>query len=818
MSLRLRLIIAFFVLSVVPMGAVTFYGYMSNARALREAASHEAESLAGELTQRMELVTAQISERVEDLMNMPQPPAVAVRTTGEPAPAAPAAAPTAAPTVPPAVAAAQPPADTQAAGLDSVAEALGEVSMLLNNIEVRGIRGRGREGRGSGPATAGSAATTTPSAAAPAAPVPPASPPAAPQPSAPPSVPPAGGEPPLPGSTAVESATAPPPDGSPAARSGEPDRERRNGNRGRRTQRPERGATNVPLPSVSALPPVAAPGEAEGADRLTFDMMPIRRELIQQLVGSNEEWQRLTPEERQKIVGEVNQRMLGIVQGIQLGTAEAQKRVSEAQQAADAKAREAARAAAAQAPAARAAAPPPAGDQATASAPSTGQTRRRTALTGSRLDVRVERNGQVLREANAEVNLPNLLATVFTNTRRERGEVPFAVAKDGHIYTPTADERQQLEAIGDAAVNPDTPPGTTVLPAWIVVTTADPTGSGLKFGIARPVGESLNELRRASARNAALGLGCIGLALIGIVPLASGLTRHLTALSAGVRRIAQGDYSARVPVRSNDEVGRLALAVNQMAEDVERNQRALVGQERIRRELELGRQIQSDMLPRAPLRLGPTEIMGVAVPAREVGGDFFNYFVLPDGGLALLVGDVSGKGVGAALMMANLQASIRTRFTLGQHLADIAHEIDVEIERNTPGPLYATLFMGTLDPETRVLRYVNAGHNPPYILRGDRALEKLPATGLPVGLLPGRGYSEARVQLAAGDLLFFYTDGAVEAENEAGEVFGAEGLEALLRETAGAPDLLARITAEEKAFRGPHEPADDLTMMVVRVG
>jgi serine phosphatase RsbU (regulator of sigma subunit) len=810
MSLRLRLIIAFFVLSVVPLGAVTFYAYISNARALREAASHEAESLAGELTQRMELVTTQLSDRVEDLMNMPQAPAVAVRTTGEPAPSVPAAPTKATP-----AAAANPPASAQAAGLDSVAEALGEVSMLLNNIEVRGMRGRGgRAGVPEEPLPPPASSVTPPPTSAPAAPSPPGPPSAAPQPSAPP----AAGQPLPPASGAVESATAPPPE-APGARAGLQDRgRRRNGNRGPRGQGPEPGAGIVPLPPVPALPPTPPPGAPEGEDRLTFDMMPIRRELIQQLVGSSEEWQRLTPEERQKIIGEVNQRMLGIVQGIQLGTAEAQKKVSEAQQAADAKAREAARAAAAESRAARSAAAPQPGTPAAASPASTTQTRRRTALSGSRLDVRVERNGQIVREANAEVNLPNLLATVFTSTRRERGEVPFAVAKDGHLYTPTAAERRQLETIGDAAVNPDTPPGTTVLPAWIVVTTADPTGSGLKFGIARPVGESLRELRRASARNAALGLGCIGLALIGIVPLASGLTRHLTALSVGVRRIAQGDYSARVPVASGDEVGRLARAFNQMAEDIEKNQRALVGQERIRRELELGRQIQSDMLPRGPLRLGRTEIMGVAVPAREIGGDFFNYFVLPDGQLALLVGDVSGKGVGAAIMMANLQASIRTRFTLGQHLADIAHEIDVDIERNTPGPLYATLFIGMLDPDARILQYVNAGHNPPYILRADRTLEKLHASGLPVGLLPGRGYSEASVQLAAGDLLFFYTDGCVEAENEAGEVFGAERLEALLLASADTPDLLERVAAEEKAFRGSNEPADDATMMVVRMG
>ena len=136
-----------------------------------------------------------------------------------------------------------------------------------------------------------------------------------------------------------------------------------------------------------------------------------------------------------------------------------------------------------------------------------------------------------------------------------------------------------------------------------------------------------------------------------------------------------------------------------MAEDVERHQRAAVGQERIRRELELGRQIQHDMLPRTPLRLGLTEVKGVSVPAREVGGDFFNYFELADGQIALLVGDVSGKGVGAALLMANIQASLRTRLALGQDLAAIANALDVDIDANTPGSVYATLFMAILDSD-----------------------------------------------------------------------------------------------------------------------
>jgi sigma-B regulation protein RsbU (phosphoserine phosphatase) len=212
------------------------------------------------------------------------------------------------------------------------------------------------------------------------------------------------------------------------------------------------------------------------------------------------------------------------------------------------------------------------------------------------------------------------------------------------------------------------------------------------------------------------------------------------------------------------------------------------------------------------------EIQGVSVPAREVGGDFFNYFALTDGDLALLVGDVSGKGVGAALLMANIQASLRTRLALGQDLAAIAREIDIDIEGNTPGPVYATLFVGMLNPATRVLRYVNAGHNQQYVLRRNGSLEEMSSSGLPVGLLAGHGYAETCVQLEAGDLLFFYTDGCVESENEQGEMFGAERLEKLLETSAGAEDLLARVEAAVKAFRGTAEPFDDATMMVVKVG
>ena len=147
------------------------------------------------------------------------------------------------------------------------------------------------------------------------------------------------------------------------------------------------------------------------------------------------------------------------------------------------------------------------------------------------------------------------------------------------------------------------------------------------------------------------------------------MTRNLTTLTDGVQRIAQGDFSARVPVRSRDEFGALAGAFNQMAQDVEHRQQLVVERERLKRELELCRRIQTEMLPHAPLRLGATEIKGISIPAREVGGDFFNYFELPGGDVAVLVGDVSGKGISAALLMANIQATLRARLPLEPDLA-----------------------------------------------------------------------------------------------------------------------------------------------------
>lgn len=789
MSLRLRLVVVFFLVSVVPLAAVTLYTYANNVKAVRETAQREADMLAAELGARMEQVTAQLSQRVGDLVTLAAVQAPELQV--EPAAATAAQAHAADEGADDAVGE----AERAALEAERVRDVLGEMAVLLDNVEIFDRRGRGRFlGRGLPPGIVR----------------PPVIPGGAPGPG------PAGptGGPPgaLPGPT-------PAPDGPPVFAGRLPGE--RLGSNGRPRLRPGLSDGDGPPPAAAAAPgdppTPAAGGDSTVSvdtlldpDRILIDMEPIRREIIRQIVPEGQ-WEQLGPEERARVFAEVQQRLLGIRQGIDILRQEVTERAAAAAVAPPD---------VTSAPLEDAPKPVPTEPPGNVIPPDETPLQRRAELSRGRIDVSLERGGEVVGQANAAINLPNLLGMLFTSTRRERGEVPFAVAGDGRVFAPTPDDRDIVREVAPQVVSSDAAPADLLLSDWVVVTRPDPTGSVVKFGIARPLGAAVEQLRRTAVRNAGVGLAFIALALLVIVPLSSRLTRDLERLSAGVNRIAQGDYTARVEVRGGDEVARLAAAFNHMAAEVETHQRTAVEQERIRRELELGRQIQSEMLPHAPLRVGDCVVTGLSIPAREVSGDFFNYFPLADGTIALIIGDVSGKGVGAALLMANLQAALRTRLVLGQDLARLATELDEEIDRSTPGPVYATLFLGVLDPTRRMLRWVNAGHNPQYVLRGDGRLERLESVGRPIGLLAGGGYAQVEVELQPGDLLFCYTDGCVDVENEAGDAFGNERLERLLLRAAGTPadEAIAVVRDAMSRFRGGAELQDDATLMATRIG
>jgi serine phosphatase RsbU (regulator of sigma subunit) len=236
------------------------------------------------------------------------------------------------------------------------------------------------------------------------------------------------------------------------------------------------------------------------------------------------------------------------------------------------------------------------------------------------------------------------------------------------------------------------------------------------------------------------------------------------------------------------------------------------------REMETAREVQARLLPRRVPQLMTLECAGLALPARGLGGDHYDFLKPSPRRLAIALGDISGKGVPAALMVASLQASLRSHYAAG--VGDLARRLE-SINRlfheTTAIEHFATLFLGEYDDRTRRLRYANCGHVPPLLLRGDGSLERLEPTAPLLGSFECWKCSIADTVLLPGDTLLIYSDGATEATNGACEQFGEQRLASVLRASRRLPlqALLEGVVDEVRRFGGG-EPADDLTLVVAR--
>jgi predicted permease len=255
----------------------------------------------------------------------------------------------------------------------------------------------------------------------------------------------------------------------------------------------------------------------------------------------------------------------------------------------------------------------------------------------------------------------------------------------------------------------------------------------------------------------------------------------------------------------------------------------VVEQETLRRDIALASDVQRRLLPDAPPRADCADFAAVSVPARRIGGDYYDFVELGDGRIGIALADVSGKGVAAALIMSAVQASLRIISSGGDvpppRLVALINQF---VYRSTPASKYATFFYAQLDEQRRQLRYVNAGHNPPYLLRADQRatagsepprMEELTVGGTVVGMFPETEYEEATVTLQPGDVILAFTDGVPEAHNPENEEFGEGRLQALLRQTAHLPadEISARIAAEMNSWIRDAEQYDDLTFIVMKV-
>ncbi len=233
-------------------------------------------------------------------------------------------------------------------------------------------------------------------------------------------------------------------------------------------------------------------------------------------------------------------------------------------------------------------------------------------------------------------------------------------------------------------------------------------------------------------------------------------------------------------------------------------------------DLEIARQIQFGLLPFAPFASRGLSVSTAMRPANTVGGDYFDVVELPEGRIALAVGDVAGKGIPAALLMALLQGSLRTLLSAGFRGADLIAKLNDHLHANIPRNRLITLFYAEYVPATGDLEYVNAGHNPPFVLRPD-GQERLPATGLALGVMPAEVYESVRTPLGCGERLFIYTDGVTEAADRTEQEYGEERLLALLVREALRDDagLVDAVRTDVLAFCGSQRPRDDMTLMVV---
>jgi len=327
------------------------------------------------------------------------------------------------------------------------------------------------------------------------------------------------------------------------------------------------------------------------------------------------------------------------------------------------------------------------------------------------------------------------------------------------------------------------------------------------------------------------------------------LTRTVTGAVAqlyeGTMHVNRGDFSHRIPVRSNDQVATLATSFNSMTASLQKLIEEQKQKQRLENELMIAQEVQAQLFPRENVQLASLEVHGFFRPARTVSGDYYDFLTLDSDRLILAVGDISGKGISAALLMATIHSAVRAYSlqdipvlrepaavgaALGSDvmLASGLRAVDVspgallallnhQLYESTPPEKYATLFLGIYNGAERKLTYSNGGHLPPIIMSEDGSIRRLECGGTVVGLFDQRSYEEDSVQLRRGEIFLAYTDGVTEPENDFGE-FGEQRLIDLLRENRELPlpRISEIVTVAVDDWIGANEQPDDVTLVLAR--
>jgi len=362
-------------------------------------------------------------------------------------------------------------------------------------------------------------------------------------------------------------------------------------------------------------------------------------------------------------------------------------------------------------------------------------------------------------------------------------------------------------------------------PCWLVY--APLASSGWSLGALFPEDELMADISRLTHTNLVLGLaGIFGLLAI-IVLIAGTITRPLRMLSEAAKTIATGNLDAVIPpIKSKDEISDLAQSFEHMQASLKHYIRDLTettaAKERIEGELEIARRIQMGILPKLfppfPNR-SEFDIFAAIEPAREVGGDLYDFFLVDDDHLCFTIGDVSGKGVPASLFMAVTRTLIKSKTTKGLSPDIVLTRVNEDLSIDNDASMFVTLFLGILNIQTGEVTYCNAGHNYPYFMRRDGAVEAFETvSGIALGLMEDFPYQSGNFVLKKGDTFFLYTDGVTEAMNPEDEQFSEERLEDTLNnmKQRSIQEITTAIIRKVRTFSQTAPQSDDITVMTLR--
>lgn len=329
--------------------------------------------------------------------------------------------------------------------------------------------------------------------------------------------------------------------------------------------------------------------------------------------------------------------------------------------------------------------------------------------------------------------------------------------------------------------------------------------------------------REEQLRRLIMGIFVLGLGLAALMSyvLARLLNRPIEQLVAATTLVGQGDLAVRVPEHRQDELGQLARSFNHMLGELATKQQELKEQERVLQELATARKIQQAMLPSAAPESKTLNIDFYAQSASEVGGDYFDFLPLDDHRMAIVIGDVTGHGVPAALLMAMVRSCLHTQVLSNHQISDVMRVANRTVYQGSYERRLMTFFYSILDTRTGHLRFANAGHLHPYLFRSkDGRLEQLDSSAYPLGVKAASNYREQELQLADGDLMVFYSDGIIEAMNPEGEEFGFERMEAAIARHGhrSASEIVTALLLDWKGFTqgGERPPEDDVTVVAVK--